>query len=402
MNPLVAALAANPLYGEALDPERKLRGPVPQSPGGVLTATVQPGQAIGANDPITQYSVRAADLYRQGTELANAAPDVEGFKRMAKKRGDEGSAALLTALAAQFAGPGYEGIADQSLKRANASRDPIKVGNAGYVTPEGEFVADPFYQREKRAEFLINQAKGYEQLAQQARTAQERAEALRAQNEVMNQLKLMQVQNQAHQNAYTNQWRQQQAAEAQARRDQANAEAKDKATSTGATNLSKRLEDLTNIYSSVKQLNDRLTTYAAKGQSSIPGVGYGSDVSLLGMDLSGPFLGEEGRENRAMVKSVANELLRLASGAAVTVNEAQRKQLELMASGQYSEADFANAWRNTIVPKTNEALSNVAGGFSADVKQRYLDQGGRINPNTSITPPGKVRRFNAKGEPIDG
>jgi hypothetical protein len=409
MNPLIAALAANPLYGEALDPERKLRGPVLQSPGGVLTATVQPGQAISANDPITQYSVRAADLYRQGSQLANAAPDVEGYKRMAKKRGDEGSAALLTALAAQFAGPGYEGITDQSLKRASAARDPIKVGNAGYVTPEGEFVADPFYQREKRAEFLMNQAKGYEQMAQNARTAQERAEALRAQNEISNQLRLMGVQNQqmalqnqAQQNAYMNQWRQQQAGEAQARRDQANADAKDKATSTGATNLSKRLEDLTNIYSSVKQLNDRLTTYAAKGQTSIPGVGYGSDMSLLGMDLSGPFLGEEGRENRAMVKSVANELLRLASGAAVTVNEAQRKQLELMASGQYSEQDFANAWRNTIVPKTNEALSNVAGGFSADVKQRYLEQGGRINLNASITPPGKVRRFNAKGEPIDG
>ena len=99
---------------------------------------------------------------------------------------------------------------------------------------------------------------------------------------------------------------------------------------------------------------------------------------------------------------VDNELLRLASGAAVTMNEAQRKQLELMASGQYSEADFANAWRNTIVPKTTEALSNVAGGFSDGVKQRYLQQGGRINPNALITPPGKVRRFNAKGKPIDG
>ena len=409
MNPLIAALAANPLYAEALDPERRLRGPVPQSAGSTLTTNVQPGQAIGASDPVSAYSLRAADLYRQGSDLANAEPDVEGFKRMARKRSDEGSGALLTALAAQFAGPGYEGIAAQSIKRADEARDPIKVGNAGYVTPEGEFVADPFYQREKKAEFLMNQAKGYEQMAQNARTQQERAEALKAQNEVQNELRRMQVenqrfamQNQAQQNAFMNSWRMQQAADAKERRDQAQADAKDKATSAGATNLSKRLEDLTNIYSSVKQLNDRLTTYAAKGQKSIPGVGYGTDMSLLGLDVSGPFLGEEGRENRAMVKSVANELLRLASGAAVTMNEAQRKQLELMASGQYSEADFANAWRNTIVPKTNEALSNVAGGFSADVKQRYMEQGGRINPNALITPPGRVRRFNAKGEPIDG
>ncbi|NDF51703.1 MAG: hypothetical protein EB116_16780 [Betaproteobacteria bacterium] len=210
------------------------------------------------------------------------------------------------------------------------------------------------------------------------------------------------MQNQAQQTAFMNNWRMQQATEAKERRDQAQADAKDKATSAGATNLSKRLEDLTNIYSSVKQLNDRLTTYAAKGQKSIPGVGYGTDMSLLGLDVSGPFLGEEGRENRAMVKSVANELLRLASGAAVTMNEAQRKQLELMASGQYSEADFVNAWRQVILPKTNEALSNVAGGFSDDVKQRYLQQGGRIDPNKPFNPPGTVRRFNEKGERIDG
>ncbi|NBW52162.1 MAG: hypothetical protein EBR49_19130, partial [Betaproteobacteria bacterium] len=335
MNPLLAALAANPLYGEALDPERKLRGP--QSAGNTLTTNVQPGQAIGTNDPVSQYSLRAADLYRQGSDLANAAPDVEGFKQMARKRSEEGSGALLTALAAQFAGPGYENIAHQSIKRADASRDPIKVGNAGYVTPEGEFVSDPYYQREKRAEFLLQQAKGYEQMAQNARTQQERAEALKAQNEVQNELRRMQIenqrfamQNQAQQTAFLNNWRMQQAADAKDRRDQAQADARDKATSAGATNLSKRLEDLTNIYSSVKQLNDRLTTYAAKGQKSIPGVGYGTDMSLLGLDVSGPFLGEEGRENRAMVKSVANELLRMASGQAVTLNEAQRKQLELM------------------------------------------------------------------------
>ncbi|NDD14492.1 MAG: hypothetical protein EB072_18070, partial [Betaproteobacteria bacterium] len=239
MNPLIAALAANPLYAEALDPERKLRGP--QSAGNTLTVNVQPGQAIGASDPLSAYSLRAAD---------NAEPDVEGFKRMARKRSDEGSGALLTALAAQFAGPGYENISQQSIKRADEARDPIKVGNAGYVTPEGEFIEDPFYRREKKAEFLMNQAKGYEQMAQTARTQQERAEALRAQNEVQNELRRMQIenqrfamQNQAQQTAFMNSWRMQQAADAKERRDQAQADARDKATSAGATNLSKRLED---------------------------------------------------------------------------------------------------------------------------------------------------------------
>ena len=407
MNPLIAALAANPLYAEALDPERKLRGP--QSAGNALTVNVQPGQAIGASDPVSQYSLRAADLYRQGTDLANAEPDVEGFKRMARKRSDEGSGALLTALAAQFAGPGYEGIAQQSIKRADEARNPIKVGNAGFVTPEGEFIEDPFYRREKRAEFLMNQAKGYEQMAQNARTQQERAEALKAQNEVQNELRRMQIgnhqlamQNQAQQTAFMNNWRMQQAADAKERRDQAQADAKDKAISAGATTLSKRLEDVTNLYSGIEQLNNRLTSYANRGESSLPGVGYGSDLKLMGMDVSGPFIGEEGKTNRALVKNVANELLRLASGQAVTLNEEQRAALANMASGNYSQSDFLNAYSNVIVPKMNEVLSNVAGGFSADVKQRYMEQGGRIDPNKPIKPPGTVRRFNEKGERIDG
>lgn len=389
MNPFIAALTNSPLVDDVINQNRRMQ-PRPQSIGGTLTNNVQPGEALGLKDLASQYAIRADKLYNEGSALANAEPDVEGFKRLAKQRKDQASNAILTALAAQFAGDRFAPIAEQSLQRASEASKPVKVGNAGVIDANGEFVADPFHKREQRSQFLLNQAKAYEQMALNARSAQERADATRQHNETMAELRRMSLQNQAAQISFNNQVQ----ADAAAAR-------KDKELSQGAQNLSKRLEDVTNLYSSVKVLNDRLTNYAGQGKQDLPGVGYGSDLSLFGLDISGPFLGAEGRENRAMVKSVANELLRLASGAAVTVNEAQRKQLELMSSGQYNDQDFLNAWRNTIVPKMNEALGNVSGGFSSDVKQRYMDQGGRIDVNKPVIAPGSVRRFNERGERVN-
>lgn len=389
MNPFIAALANSPLVDNLLDQGRRIQ-PRLQSVAGTLTSNVQPGEAVALNDLAAQYGARANRLYTEGSALANAEPDVEGFKRLAEQRRDQAGSAMLTALAAQYAGDRFSPIAEQSLQRANSARQPVKVGNAGVIDETGEFVADPFYKRDQRSQFLLNQAKGYEQMALNARSAQERADATRQHNETIAELRRMQLQNQAAQTSFMNQQR----LEAAAIR-------KDKEIGQGAQNLSKRLDDVTNLYSSVRTLNDRLTNYAGQGKKDVPGIGYGTDLSLLGFDVSGPFLGSEGRENRAMVKSVANELLRLASGAAVTVNEAQRKQLELMASGQYNDQDFLNAWRNTIVPKMNEALGNVSGGFSPDVKQRYMEQGGRIDVTKPILAPRNVRRYNEKGERVE-
>ena len=363
------------------------------SQAGTLSNTVQPGQGSMLPGAINAYRKRASDLYEQGSDLYSQDPDTSALQAFAKQRAQQGEGAMLNALAAQFAGESYQPLQQQLLKTAAGARDPMKVGG-GMITAEGQFIKDPFAAQDKRAEFLLQQAKAYEQIATTAETQQERAEALRAQNEVQNELRRMQVenqrwamQNQAQQTAFMNSWRQQQAADAKERRDQAQADAKDKAISTGATTLSKRLEDVTNLYSGIEQLNNRLTSYANRGESSLPGVGYGSDLKLMGMDVSGPFIGEEGKTNRALVKNVANELLRLASGQAVTLNEEQRAALANMASGNYSQSDFLNAYSNVIVPKMNEVLANVAGGFGQDVKQRYSEQGGKINVNRPFAAP---------------
>jgi uncharacterized protein YggU (UPF0235/DUF167 family) len=167
---------------------------------------------------------------------------------------------------------------------------------------------------------------------------------------------------------------------------QAVADRKEKSINEGTQKLSKQSEDLTNLVSGVRELTGALAPYLATGKN-IPGVGYGTNISALGVDLSGAFIGKEGKANRSLVRNVSNELLRLASGQAVTMGETERQNLALMATGNYSEEDFLNALRNVIIPKVNEAVANVGAGYTPEIKNRYRDQGGRIDFNKPFEAP---------------
>lgn len=188
----------------------KRKAEIVQSAGGALTDTVQAGQSNLPSaitdtlqvsqsklpSAIARYRQMATDLYGQGSDLMDQEPDMEPMKAYAKQRGQQGNAAMLNALAAQYAGESFEPIQAQYLKRASASKDPLKMGS-GYLTPEGQYLKDPEAAQSKKAEFLLNQAKAYETLAQNAQTAQERAEATRLQNEATNQLREMMMQSNA-------------------------------------------------------------------------------------------------------------------------------------------------------------------------------------------------------------
>ena len=161
-----------------------------QSPGGVLSNTVQPGQGGMLPNAIDAYRSKAADLYQQGSELYNQEPDFTQFQNFAKKRGEQGEAAMLNALAAQYAGDSFAPVQEQYLKRAATARDPMKMGS-GLITAEGEFLKDPEAAQNKKAEFLLQQAKAYENMAATAQTASERIAAQKAQEAIMNQMRLM-------------------------------------------------------------------------------------------------------------------------------------------------------------------------------------------------------------------
>jgi hypothetical protein len=161
-----------------------------QSPGGVLSNSVQPGQGGMLPNSIESLRGKAAQLYQQGSDLYDQEPDMSQLQAFAKKRGEQGDAAMLNALAAQFAGESFAPVQEQLLKKAAAARDPLKMGS-GMITAEGQYIKDPEAAQNKKAEFLLQQARAYEQMASTAQTAQERARAEAAQNAIMNEIRLM-------------------------------------------------------------------------------------------------------------------------------------------------------------------------------------------------------------------
>lgn len=159
-----------------------------QSPGGVLSNNVKPGQGSVLPSAIESYRSKAANLYKQGSELYDTEPDFSQFQNFARQRSEQGEGAMLNALAAQYAGEGFAPVQQQYLKKAAAARDPMKIGG-GIITAEGEFLKDPEAANNKKAEFLLQQAKAYEAMAASAETRQEQQQYRAQQDRFMNELR---------------------------------------------------------------------------------------------------------------------------------------------------------------------------------------------------------------------
>jgi hypothetical protein len=166
---------------------RKTRARI-QSPGGVLSTNVQPGQGSVLPNAIDSYRSKAADLYKQGSELYDREPDFSQFQNFARQRSEQGEGDMLNALAAQFAGEQFAPVQQQYLKRAAAAREPMKMGS-GVITAEGEFLKDPEVGQNKKAEFLLQQAKAYETMAANAETREEQQKYRAQQDKFMNELR---------------------------------------------------------------------------------------------------------------------------------------------------------------------------------------------------------------------
>lgn len=117
-----------------------------QSPGGVLSNTVQPG---GDTMLPNARRARLRQLQEQAAALDSAEPDITALQDYAKQQSQAGDAAMLNALAAQYAGESFQPVQTQFLRRAAAARDPMKIGG-GMLTPDGQFIRDPFAARERQ------------------------------------------------------------------------------------------------------------------------------------------------------------------------------------------------------------------------------------------------------------
>lgn len=140
-----------------------------KSAGGTLTTAVKPGQSL---------QQQADSLMKMGMDEYNREPDVAGLQAYAKQRGAEGDSGMLNAIAAQFAGEGFAPVQAHYLKRAAQAGEPLKAGNAGYITPDGQFVRDPTYQSDKKAETYLRMATQYSNQAQDERAANDRLQMM--------------------------------------------------------------------------------------------------------------------------------------------------------------------------------------------------------------------------------
>jgi hypothetical protein len=144
------------------------------SPGGTLSNSVQPGQAL----PLTTRQ-RLGKLYQEMDDMDKKDVDMSALQNFARQQGQAGEQAMLNALAAQYAGDSFQPVQAQFLKRAAAAQEPMKVGG-GMLTPAGEFIKDPFASRDARRASVERQALGLErQIEAQERAERDRQDRLR-------------------------------------------------------------------------------------------------------------------------------------------------------------------------------------------------------------------------------
>jgi len=157
----------------------------PLQPGIVLKKAAakrtSAGNALTNNVLATPASVlpntrdRLGKIYGELDKLDTQDVDTSALQAFSKQQGSSGQGAMLNALAAQFAGESFDPVQSQYLKRASAASEPMKMGG-GILTPDGQFIKDPFAQRDSRRGALERQALGMEKMLSDEKVAGQRRE----------------------------------------------------------------------------------------------------------------------------------------------------------------------------------------------------------------------------------
>ena len=102
--------------------------------------------------------------------------DPTPFIEEQRRQRESGQGAMLNALAAQYAGQDFQPLQGMLLKRAMAARDPVQVGNAGYVNERGQFIKAPGYDQGRKAQLSQTLSQIYGQRYSDQLAAANRAE----------------------------------------------------------------------------------------------------------------------------------------------------------------------------------------------------------------------------------
>lgn len=131
------------------------------------------------------------------------------------------------------------------------------------------------------------------------------------------------------------------------------------------------------LASSMTAANDLLKKYEG---GSIPGFGALSGSSAVPNLMRS----EEAKNVRSAVQGVTNDLLNMYSGLAVTLPESERRSLEQMNRGDFTEADFRNAWPR-VVNRFNSVMGSLKAGANPKAVEKYQSQPGaiRLEPITA-------------------
>jgi hypothetical protein len=179
-----------PMLPRALAVAQPASQPVPMPatsslPQGSAPPPTPPAQSTPAPTlalTLPQAAARFRDLSSATQARLNALEqqpiDYAALQAYARDRGQQGEDAMLTALAAQYAGERFNPIQAQALKTAASAQDPIKL-SGGIITADGKFVRDPEAAREREVKRLTDLAQFYEQRALTATTESERIELRR-------------------------------------------------------------------------------------------------------------------------------------------------------------------------------------------------------------------------------
>lgn len=123
------------------------------SAGGTLSNNVTASQGAALPNTLSRLS----KVYEELDRLDNQDVDTNALQTFAKQQSEQGQGAMLNALAAQFAGEGFDPVQAQYMKRAASASEPMKIGG-GILTPDGQFIKDPFAARDARRTSLERQA----------------------------------------------------------------------------------------------------------------------------------------------------------------------------------------------------------------------------------------------------
>jgi hypothetical protein len=129
---------------------------------------------------------------------------------------------------------------------------------------------------------------------------------------------------------------------------------------------------LPNLSASLTSANDLLRKY--EGQQDIPGLGVVEGSKWI----PGFMRSKEGANVKSALQAVSNDLLNLYSGLAVTVPESERRELEMMATGNFSEANFKDAWQRTV-NRYNTVIGNMGASVSPEILGEYQGRPGAMS-----------------------